>query len=335
MTRSLFILLSVLLLQPLAWSQTTDNLKLADKLEPITQANFFEEEGYATWGGHIVKEGDSYYLIYSRWKTKGGDWLTTSEIAIAQADDLAGPYRHLKVLLKGSGKGHWNELMAHNPKLKKFGDTWHLYFISSRPGKSRNHIRDSQRIGVATSTSITGPFVPSTQAIVEPAKPVFNITVNPGVTQRPDGSYLMILKGDIKAKTPEQAMPQRIQGLATSPTPTGPFSIQPQPAISGMDTEDASLWYDTKRKRYYAIFHAHHYIGLITSTDGIQWDKAQHSKVTGKSFPSPDGKAITVGSIERPFLYIEDGQAKALCLSTRRKGKGYNHGRCLIIPLKP
>lgn len=311
-----------------------DSLKVSDRLAPISTSNFFEEEGYATWGGHIVKDNGTYYLIYSRWKTQGGDWLKSSEVAIAKSDKVEGPYKHEKVLLKGYGTGHWNELMAHNPKMKKFGDQWYLYFISSQSKESRSEIRDSQRTGVATSKSILGPFIPSESPIVVPAKPVFNITVNPGVTQRPDGSYLMILKGDIQPKTPEQPMPQRIQGLATSPTPQGPFTIQPQSAISGFDTEDASIWYDATRQIYYAIFHAHHYIGLITSTDGKKWSKAADAKVTGKSFKSNNDKPISVGSIERPYLYFEDGKAKALCLSTRRKGKGYNHGRCLIIPIE-
>ena len=49
-------------------------------------------------------------------------------IAIATADQLEGPYRHSKVLLTGRGPGHWDELMAHNPKLKRFGDKYYLYY---------------------------------------------------------------------------------------------------------------------------------------------------------------------------------------------------------------
>lgn len=327
-----YLIILSFLLSP--WSLGQDTLKFSDKLSPITERNFFEEPGYATWGGHIVKENDTYYLIYSRWKTQGGDWLTSSEIAIASADRLEGPYKHIQILLQGAGNGHWNELMAHNPKMKKFGDRWYLYFISSQIGKTRQHTRDSQRIGVASSKSILGPFTTSVEPIVKPHAPIFNITVNPGVTQRPDRTYLMILKGDIKPKTSEQPMPQRIQGLATSPTPTGPFTILSKPAISDIDTEDASIWYDSTRRRYYAVFHAHKYIGLLTSADGINWKKAADAQITGKTFASVNDQTITVGSIERPYVYLENGEPKALCLSTRRKGKGYNHGRCLIIPLK-
>ena len=55
-----------------------DSLKVSDKLASINHGNFFKEEGYATWAGHIVKENGLYYLIYSRWKTVGGDWRTNS-----------------------------------------------------------------------------------------------------------------------------------------------------------------------------------------------------------------------------------------------------------------
>ncbi len=183
--------------------------------------------------------------------------------------------------------------MPHNPKMKKWGDNYYHYFISCKAGETRSHIRDSQR---------------------------------------PDGSYLMILKGDVSPKTAEQPMPRRVQGLASSATASGPFTILPTPAISDIDTEDTSIWHDRQRQPYYAIFHAHHYIGLITSTDGTHWTKAEDYKITKKSFQASDNKTITVGSIERPSLYIENGVAKALCLTARRKGN--NHGRCLIIPLE-
>ncbi len=312
----------------------TDTLKVTGKLAPIDESNFYTEEGYATWGGHLYKEGDWYYLIYSRWKTVGGDWLTTSEVAVAKSKSVAGPFKHEKVLLKGRGKGHWDELMAHNPKIKKFGDTYYLYHISSQSGATRGHIRDSQRIGVATSKNLLGPYQHSDAPIVTPAKPVFNICVNPGVTQRPDGTYLMILKGDEKPKKPTERMGRRLQGLATSDSPTGPFKIAEKPALQNLDSEDASLWYDAERKRYYAIFHAHRYIGLITSEDGVNWEKAKHYKITEKSFTSKKGDPITVSSVERPYLFIEDGKPKALCISCRRFGKGYNHGSCLIIPIE-
>ena len=310
----------------------TNALDIGSMIQPLPESGVFKVEGFSCWGPQIIKGDDGkYYLIYSRWAKKGGDWLTTSEIAIAVSEKLEGPYKHLKVLLKGRGEGHWDELMAHNPKLKRFGDKYYLYYISSKKGPTRGHIRDSQRTGVAVSDSILGPFTPSDSPIIEPQKPVFNITVNPGVTEMADGSYLMIIKGDIKPKKPTERMPQRVQGLAVAKSPTGPFQMREDIAIQDIDTEDASIWYDKKRKKYYAVFHAHKYIGLIESKDGFTWKRSEHYKITGNKLQRTDGTFLTTKApLQRPSIYIEDGEPRALCIAVPSPGDWH----CVIVPLK-
>jgi len=298
----------------------------------IDDDSFFIEPGYATWDGNLFKDKGTYYLIYSRWRSRGGDWLTTSEACIAKSNKIEGPYKHVKVLLRGRGPSHWDELNVHNPKLKKYDGKYYLYYISARAGDTRSHVRDSQRTGVAVADNIMGPYERLDRPIVEPAAPIHNITVNPGVTQTPDGGYLMILKGDKVAKTPTERMGQRIQGIAKAKSPEGPFEIQPKLAIKDVDTEDASLWYDEVRKRYFAIYHAHKYVGLITSQDGINWQPAEHPEVMRKEILKKDGTMMKLNCVERPFVFIEDGKPAALCVSVRR-GRTYNTGACLVIPL--
>ena len=312
---------------------TAKPFNLETMVQPLGEHAMHTESGYATWDGHLLKEDGTYYLIYSRWKTKGGDWLTTSEICIAESNTLEGPYTHKKVLLKGRGLGYWDELNAHNPKLKKYGDKYYLYYISSRSGETRGHIRDSQRTGVAIADSLMGPYERREKPIVEPKHPVNNITVNPGVAQSPDGRYVMILKGDKKAKLPTERMGQRVQGLALANSPSGPFEIQPKLAIGDLDTEDASLWYDKRRKAFFAIYHAHSHVGLITSPDGINWKPAAHPVVLKKKVTLADGTVMQLHCNERPFVFYEDARPAALCISVRRGGS-YNSGACMIIPLK-
>ncbi len=312
---------------------TNRSLDLESMVQPVGEQAMYTEPGYATWDGNIFKEDGKYYLIYSRWQTKGGDWLKTSEVCIADSDKLEGPYTHKKVLLKGRGPGYWDELNAHNPKLKKYGDKYYLYYISSRSGETRSHIRDSQRTGVAIADSLMGPYERLAKPIVEPKHPVHNITVNAGVVQGPDGRYVMILKGDKKAKQPTERMGQRVQGIALADSPVGPFKIQPKLAIEGIDTEDASLWYDENYKAFFAIYHAHSHVGLITSPDGINWKPAKHPVVLRKKITLPDGTVMQLNCNERPFVFYEDGKPAALCISFRR-GRGYNTGACMIILLK-
>lgn len=301
---------------------------------PIGEHAIYTEPGYATWDGNLFKENGRYYLIYSRWKSKGGDWLTSSEACIAESNSLEGPYIHKKVILKGRGPGHWDELNVHNPKLKKFDGKYYLYYISSRSCETRRRIRDSQRTGVAISDSLMGPYKRLDKPIVEPKPPVNNITVNPGVVKRPNGTFVMILKGDkIKNNASTKRMGQRVQGIALSDSPTGPFEIQPTLAIKDIDTEDASIWYDPNYKAFFAVYHAHTHVGLITSPDGIHWKPATYPTLLKKKVTRTDGTVMNLKCNERPFVFYENGLPAALCISFRRGGN-YNTGACMIIPLK-
>jgi len=310
----------------------SDTLDLGARIRPIPPEGIFRDEEYFVWCPCVVKGDDGrYYLVHSRWpRTTGfGGWLTDSEVALARADRPEGPYVYRKTLARGRGPGHWDELMAHNPKLEKFGDRYYLYYISSRSGPTRWHIRHSQRTGVAVAQTIEGPYEPLAAPVAEPSAPVFNVAVNPGVVQTPDGRYLMILKGDIEPRRPDEPMPRRIQGMALADSPTGPFRILPEPAISDIDTEDASIWRDAARGLYYAIFHAHTYLGLIVSPDGRRWSRAAHYVVTDKRLRLADGSIFEAERLERPFVFFEDGRPRLLCMAAKRGSDSY----CLLAPL--
>jgi len=309
-----------------------DTLDLGTRIQPVTPAGIFRDPDYFVWGPQLIKGQDgTFYLVHSRWprETGFGGWLTHSEIALATAQRPEGPYQFAKTLLKGRGEGHWDELMVHNPKLKKFGDRYYLYYISSRSGLTRGHIRDSQRTGVAVADSILGPYQRFDRPLIEPVKPFYNVAVNPGVTRMPDGRYLIIIKGDIKPKEPHEHFPQRIQALGIAASPTGPFQMLPEPAIADIDTEDASIWYDSGRSMYYAVFHAHTYIGLITSEDGIRWQRAVHYKVTGKDIKLSDGSFLEAKRLERPSVFYDNGEPRMLCVAANQ----HNDSRCVLVPL--
>lgn len=310
-----------------------DTLNISSTIQPLTDDGIFRVDGYFCWGPTLIKGDDGqYYMAYSRWpkETETRGWLTNSEIALAVADNPEGPYRHLQVLLKGRGPGHWDELMAHNPKLKRFNGKYYLYYISSRQGPTYGHIRYSQRTGVAVADSILGPYERFDEPLVEPAEPVHNVAVNPGVTQMADGRYLLIVKGDIEHREPTEPFPQRIQALGIAESPTGPFSLLPKPAIADIDTEDASIWYDVKREMYYAVFHAHTYIGLIASKDGIDWTRAEHYEVTDKEIKRADGSLLCPRRLERPSVFLEGEEPRVLCLGAAME----NDWICILLPLR-
>lgn len=306
-------------------------LDLAKRCKPFPTSAVYSEEDYHVWGAQVVEQkNNKYYMVYSRWAKKGGHWLKTSEVCLAEADQLIGPYRHLKILLHGRGPGHWDELMAHNPKIKHFNGKYYLYHISSQTGPTYGHIRDSQRTGVAVADQITGPYKTSNQPIINPGQPAYNITVNPGVTQMKDGRYLMIIKGDLKQKKPTDPMGQRVQALALSKTPEGPFIMQPKPALHDIDSEDASIWYDQKRDKYYAIYHAHKYLGLLSSNDGLHWDRAENNIITYNKLQRKDGTTLfSKRPLQRPNVFRENNQYKAMTVSVEDRNGWY----CVVVPL--
>ena len=309
-----------------------DTLNIGSMIQPLTDDGIFRLDDYFCWGPNLIQGDDGkYYMAYSRWPkaTKAAGWLTDSEIAIAVADRPDGPYEHVEVLLRGRGPGHWDELMAHNPKLKRFEDRYYLYYISSRQGPTRGHVRYSQRTGVAVADSLLGPYERFDAPLAEPADPIHNVAVNPGVTQMADGRYLLIVKGDMEHREPSESFPQRIQALGIADSPTGPFTLLPDPAIADIDTEDASIWYDEKREQYYAVFHAHLYIGLITSEDGVHWRRAEHYEITRKELARTDGSVLRPGRMERPSVFMEYGEPRVLCLGGAIEDDWF----CILLPL--
>lgn len=317
-----------------------DNLSFVNKFAPVSEDNILKTEGYHNWGASIVKGDDGkYHLFYSRWKDVHSAWLTFSEIAHAVSDNPTGPWGYKETVLKGRGKGHWDAITAHNPKIKYFDGKYYLYYISTNLGsmdysdqdlinthgmsrhqsKTRKILRENQRTGVAFSSSINGPWERMDKPIVEPSGPISTLTVNPAIDQGKDGKYYLVVKGD----KPNEERFIRNQAIAISDTPIGSFEMQPKPVIDYLDTEDMSIWYDKKRELFYGIFHAHKYLGLICSEDGIDWNKANNYKVLTKEIPMTNGEILRPERMERPFVYLEDGEPKTLCVAVKIKNESF------------
>ncbi|WP_282036359.1 glycoside hydrolase family protein [Saccharicrinis aurantiacus] len=338
--------------------KSTDDLNLADKLLEVNEDNILINADYHNWGSSIVKgEDGKYHLFYAQMSEEIGfsSWLTDGIVSHAVADSLCGPYVHKEVVLEGRGAGFWDAHTAHNPRIKFFDGKYYLYYMSTNTGgrtlteseweqarhggitnEFRALVRMNQRIGVAVSESVNGPWERFNTPLVEPSGPIAQITCNPAVTQRPDGGYIMIIRGDkpdveyANGKWPSQNELIRSQAIALSDSPMGPWVIQPKLAVGNLNSEDPAIWYDATRERYYGIYHAFGYMGMITSEDGLSWEKAKHYKVLDKAIQKADGTEILAGRLERPFIYMEDGKAKVLTVAVLEKnGNSYS----LFIPL--
>ena len=328
-----------------------DNFFLRDRIEPVKEDNLFKTEGYYNWGASIVKGKDGrYHMFYARWKKDFTflGWLTHSEIAHAVSKTPYGPWKYKNTVLIGRGKGHWDAITAHNPKIKYFEGKYYLYYISTNMGETDyteadmietartgyNHeywkiLRPNQRTGVAVSESLEGPWERQDVPLIKPSGPITTLTVNPAIDRGKDGRYYLVVKGD----KPNETRFIRNQAVAVSEKPDGPFTIMPEPVIDYIDTEDVSIWYDQGRSRFYGIFHSNDeggFIGLITSVDGINWKKAADYWMMPKKVRLDDGTYHIADRLERPFVYYEDGAARVLSLAARKGDESYN----ILIPIK-
>lgn len=322
------------------YSSEKDDLDISLLLQPVDSVTFLKDKNWYNWCNSVILgEDGKYHLFYARFpKEKGfSSWLVYSEIIHAVGDSYSGPFKiYEKVISPREGK--WDAINAHNVKIKKFGGKYYLYYIStnwnnintkltdsilldvSRKGFSHPlwmPIRNNQRSGVAVSNSVYGPWERFDNPIVLPQGPIKNVTVNPDVTEGHDGKFHIMVKGD---DINENKYSRLIQASGVSKSPIGPFKLFKEPAFDDIPTEDATIWFDNKRMRYYAIFHAldDNFIGLITSKDGRTWRKANNYFVCKKELKLIDGTILKLDRMERPSVYIENGELKMISFSAMK-----------------
>jgi len=327
-----------------------DKLFFKDRLiDTITADNIFRSEEYYNWCSSVIKGDDgSYHLFYSRWPKKYGflSWLTHSEVAHAVSNSPSGPWKYKQTVMQSRDKGHWDAITVHNPKIKKFGDKYYLYYVSTNMGDKhyteeelietarvgynhpnwKNYLRPNQRTGVAVSSSIDGPWERMDQPLIEPSGPITTLTVNPAITCGKDGRFYLIIKGD----KPNETRFIRNQAMAVSDSPTGPFKMMDKPVIDYLDTEDMSLWYDEKRDYYYGVFHAQSFIGMVSSPDGINWKKATEYVLMQKDLRFPNDSVLHPDRLERPFVYVENSEPRVLSLAVKNGDDAY----IVFLPVK-
>jgi hypothetical protein len=326
-------------------SVAKDDLNLNECIQPLGGEGIFSDPDYFNWGVSIIRgEEGKYHMFYCRWPRKYGFycWLTHSEVAHAVSDHPGGPYEFVNIALEINGPAN-PQIIACNPKIKHFNGRYYLYYASTHADtaftpedlveiaetgyghKYWMHLRNNQRTYVAVSESVDGPWKRSEKPVIEPGGPITTITNNPAITQGPEGKYYLIVKGD----KPKETKFIRNQAIAIASSPAGPYTMHPEPVIGDLDTEDASLWYDETRGRFYVVFHAHTYIGMITSADGLNWGKAAHYEVIPKKILKTDDTYLEPDRMERPFVFIEDGKPQVLCLAIKKGNDAY----AVLVPL--
>lgn len=349
---TLFVLCCTLF-NAIAQKKSTDNLNINSSITPIDSSNIFIDPGYYIWcGSSILGEDGKYYLFYARWphgpRAKNDDslnhifdgfkgWQKYSEIAIAVSEKPTGPYKHVKTILKGNFKEQrWDKYTFHNPQVNYFNGQYYLYFISNSFNDNMHFTKTlakeqlhwykyncTQRIGMASSPSIAGflngSFYQKPEHLVMPDSiRTFEVTVNPSVCKGPDGRYYMMYK----SRKPD--LGHMTFWMAVANKPEGPFTYYSEVSSSAdMASEDPYLWYDKKRKRFYAIAKYFSAKGkantefgsliLLTSIDGKDWGMANSFMVSERKLSFNNGTEIKLAHLERPFLLFDKkGNMKGL-----------------------
>ena len=331
-----------------------DDLNLSARIGKVDAASIFRQDGYYVWCTSVIKgEDGKYHMFYSRWKhgKRAPDddsmnyifngfrgWNKYSEIAYAVSGKLKGPYKYVKTILKGDGdKNKWDRFTMHNPQVRKFGKYYYLYYISnsydsslyagnttfSKDWKHWLQYNSTQKIGVLKFKNmeglLQGNYERSAKPLVQPdSVRTFEVTTNPTVTQGPDGKYYMMYK----SRKPNVG--HMTFWMAVSSKPDGPFTFAGEVFTTAeMACEDPCIWYDKKRKRFYAA--AKYYsnskllapqfgaLVLITSVDGLKWEPAQHPLISLRELNMTNGSKIQLAHLERPFMVTDkNGEPVAL-----------------------
>lgn len=346
-----------------AQSKNTDDLDLNKMLMPIDSSNIFEKEGQYVWCNSAIKGNDGkYHMFYSQWahgkRALDDDslnyvfdgfrgWIKYSQIGYAVSDKLLGPYTDVKILLKGNyDPTRWDRFTMHNPQIREFKGKYYLYYISNSfdPNYKLNKEAEktwlhwlryncTQKIAVLVADNIedfkNGKYHRVEQPLMQPDNvKTFEITNNPSVCEGPNGKYYMIFKSRILY------FGHMTHWIAMSDKPDGPFKIVSDVFTSAdMSCEDPCLWYDKKRKRFYAVVK---YLSksqklvpqlgalaLITSEDGLKWTPATHTLVSLRELKFKDGRTIQVHNLERPFIITDKkGQPTALFAAVGEESHG-------------
>jgi hypothetical protein len=349
----------------------SSNRPFIDRLLPAPVGGGFEMPGYWVWCGSPIKaqnpgEDGRYHLFASRWPkalSMSPHWLFNSEVVRAVSDTPEGPYEFAEVVLPARGREHFDGLVTHNPSIKFWNGIYWLFYlgvsyegpvptvehplrIEDNPADKARYLATwaHKRIGLAWSRSINGPWQRPERSLFDPRPGKWDAVANtnPSACIRPDGHTVLIYKSRTVMGGPLQL------GIATAPTPAGPYTRVSDAATFHFDDpeqhlEDPFIWYEDGM--YQVIMkdmtggvtgESHSGIHAV-SEDGLHWRIAPQPKAYSRIIRWDDGTVTTQGSFERPNLLIQDGRPTHLFAATADGPGGFwNASRTwnMVIPLR-
>jgi len=321
-----------------------------DRLLPTEEKFGFHQDNYWTWCGSVIKGEDGKYHMYaSRWSKKLSFelyWLTNSEIVHAVSDKPEGPYSFSDIVLPPRGEQFWDGKMTHNPAIRKYGDTYLLYYTGTTykgDMPDENHLitvdspkkldaHQHERIGLATAKSPYGPWTRSDKPILDVVPNSWEqyLVANPSPLVFEDGRVMLYYKGVEKLKT-------HAIGVAFANNWAGPYKrMSDKPFEMGMGAEDPTVWYENGKFHAMMLDHNHKFsekeIYYAQSKDGLAWEVESNPVAITKNIRLKDGTINKHGAMERPSVLIENGIATHAFFATKNKENTHSWNMC--VPLK-
>lgn len=341
--QSLFII-SILFLALHTNAQTFRN-----RLLPTNENFGFNQKDYWTWCGSVIKGDDGkYHMFASRWpKSLSFNiyWLTNSEVVHAVSDKPEGPYTFSDVVLPPRGDQYWDGKMTHNPAIRKYGDTYLLFYTgttykgampdsahqitSESPQKLEAH--QHEKIGLATSKSPYGPWTRSDTPILDVVPNSWEqyLVSNPSPLVFEDGRVMLYYKGVEKLK-------KHAIGVAYADNWVGPYKRKTdKPIEMCIGAEDPTIWQEDGKFHSLMLDHDRKFsekeIYYAHSKDGLKWELENNPLAITKNIKLNDGSFALHGAVERPSVLLENGVATHVFFAT--KNKDNTHSWNMGIPL--
>jgi hypothetical protein len=324
----------------------------ADNLLPAPVDGGFSMPGFHIWCSSVIRGEDGrYYMFASRWPAgQGYKWALDSEVVLASCDHPAGPYQFEDVVLPKRGTRYWDGLVAHNPTIHKYKDTYLLFYTGTTyPERNYDVAWAAKRIGLATAKSVRGPWIRRDAPILDPRPGRWDnqITSNPAPCVLPDGKVVLVYKSTRTGHWAQGFDFDLRMGVALADTYEGPYRhVSEEPILTFAGTrnsnaEDAYVWHEKDGFHMLCkVFDAG--ADLIgeddggihaISADGVHWELAANPRGYSRTIQWADGRMETMQRLERVQLLIEGGIATHAIFAIIQQGAD-SLGRSIVMPLR-
>ncbi|MDR1280172.1 MAG: glycoside hydrolase family protein [Opitutaceae bacterium] len=289
------------------------------------------------WCPSVIQAGDGAWAMFaSRWPKTfpfHPGWLLASEVVLAISSTPEGPYRFHSVVLPARGAEYWDGKVTHNPRILRLPGNagYALYYTGMThplpdiaPGERLDFsdprvvsARASKRVGVAFSKSVYGPWERLDHPVLPTCPETFYsfLTSNPAPCVTPGGDVTLIFKSRAYEGNVHGRM---MLGVARAPVGNlrSPHLVVGRMELAGKqgegEVEDPFLWhngscFELVAKDMTGSLCGEYHAGVhAVSRDCLDWKLAPHVKAWSRRVRRDDGCLDTFGSVERPFVLLDE-----------------------------